>query len=161
MHFGCSSTNLDRGNSVHIFSILEDVPDQILQWNTFCSNASCNNLHHMWFNFIPVFPNERGGRYQKICALESHIIILHEVFIQNGIHPVTIKCSDTCGIIFHPRIFYGKKRPVVKCQNVIRFSGIDVTTMIWSSVVEIIFFCWLITYLICVGLNTIRSLLVD
>ena len=119
MHFGCSSTILDRGNSVHIFSILEDVPDQILQWNTFCSNASCNNLHHMWFNFIPVCSNERGGRYQKFCALESHIIILHEVFIQNGIHPVTIKCSDTCGIIFLPSVFHGKKSPMVKYQNAI------------------------------------------
>ena len=62
-------------------------------------------------------------------------MIFHGLFFYNGIHPVTIKCSGTCGIIFCPRIFYGKNRPAVKYQNVIHLSGVDGTILVWYSVV--------------------------
>ena len=55
-----------------------------------------------------IFPNKRGDRYQKECVLGFFLRIFHGLFIYNGIHPVAIKCSSTCGIIFLPSIFYGK-----------------------------------------------------
>ena len=93
----------------------------------------------MVFNFIIVRSNEQEDHYQKLWALGSCLRIFHVVFIHNGIHPVTIKCSDTCGILFCPIVFHGENRPTVKCQNDIHLIHVDVTILVWSSVVVIHF----------------------
>ena len=34
-------------------------------------------------------------------------------------------------------MFYGENRPTVRCHNAIRFSGVDVITLVWSRLVVI------------------------
>ena len=73
-----------------------------------------------------------------------------------GIQPVTIKFSDTCNIIFRPRVFHSKNCITVKCSYVIHLSCDGVTTLVWSSVVEINFsvylsYHWYVLYWIPLG----------
>ena len=92
------------------------------------------------------------GLLQRKCDLRIHLRIFHGLFIRDRIHPVTIKCRGTCGIIFCTSVFHEKNRLTVKCQKYIHLSVVDVTTLVWSRVVVIHFFllvdhvfdlCWI------------------